>query len=198
MKAERIGMTPKDELKWVLRAVYPTTPLTEGDKLNLLKHDLMLFAMGVDAPVPVQSDRYLNDTLTLLGTMIEQAIAHKRITEIPRPYPPELSWNPETRRYKEDERKESEFFETRVAGRLADLIVSHGHLLKKCDAPEKMKRGRKPKNASEQKPRGKCGKRFVAVKETQLYCSSQCLDRAVAHRKLTKPQKQRVKKRKPK
>jgi len=170
----------------------------QGDKLNLLQHDLMLFALGAAAPVPVQSDTYLNDALNLLRTMIEKAIHRDCLTEIPRPYAPQLSWNNQNRRYQLDERKESEFFETRVAQRLGELIVSHGHLLKQCPAPEKMKRGRKPKNAGEQKPRGVCGKHFVAVKETQLYCSSQCLDRAVAQRKFTKTQKRRVKKRKPK
>src|SRR5437870_4679675 len=122
MKAERIGATAKDELKWALRIVYPSMPLTEGDKLNLLGHDLMLFAVGADVPVPVQSDDYLNDTLRSMKDMIESAIAHQRITQIPRPYSPELVWDADSKRYKMDERKESEFFETRVAGRLGELI----------------------------------------------------------------------------
>lgn len=183
MKSDRIGATPKDELKWVLRVVYATIPRTKGDKLNLLKNDLMLFAMGMIGPVPIQSDRYLDNTLTLLHTMIEKAIALQPITETPRPYSPRLVWDPQTRRYKKDEQKQSEYFETRAAGRLGELILSHGHLLKICKAPEKMKAGRKPKNTVKEKPRGICGKRFLATRETQLYCSSPCLDRALVHKK---------------
>jgi hypothetical protein len=181
----------------VLRLAYPTTPLTEGDKLNLLGHDLMLFAMDAAVSVPVQSDQYLNDTLDLLKRMIEKAVAREQITEIPRPYSPVLSWNQQTGRYRLDERKESEFFETRVAGRLGELILSHGHLLKICKAPAKMKPGRKAKDA-EEKPRGECGNRFLAIKETQLYCSPACLDRALKSRKPLETAKPKMKKKKKK
>ena len=77
-----------------------------------------------------------------------------------------------------------QLFETVIFNRLGELILDYGHLLKRCEAPAKMKPGRKPKDgaSAEEAPSGPCGKKFVAIKETQLYCTSACLDRALTRR----------------
>jgi len=189
MNQERIGTTAREQLKWALRITYRTEPLSEGDKLNLVS-ELALFA-GMDPhAASIRSDRDIAMILTEFRRIFERAVAHQDIDALKRPQAAVSRWDKDTKRYKQYI-SDSEIFETRAIDRLGGLILRFGHLLKACEAPEKMKPGRKAKSETP-RPRGKCGNRFLAVKETQLYCSPACLDRALAARaqkELGKPRK---------
>ena len=131
-------------------------------------------------------------------TIVDNTLTRsQRIGALRRPKAPTIGWNESKRRF-ERRPDESEFFETTVINRLGELILGYGHLLKECAAPAKMKPGRKSKNGAEEAPRGKCGKKFIATKDTQLYYSPACLDRALSHRADEKPRKRTAKQRRAK
>jgi hypothetical protein len=190
----RIAQTPRDQLKWALAMAYRDQPLTENDRLKL-QSEAALFAGFETYEFPAESDNYFQTMAADFRRTIESAIQHKEIVGIPRPRESTLVWDHRTRRYKKIENKADDTFETCAFRRLGELILTHGHLVKRCDAPAKMKPGRKPKNGRNEAARGKCDTPFVAIKETQLYCSPACLDRALTHRN---PPKKNKPKKKPK
>ncbi len=73
-------------------------------------------------------------------------------------------------------------FRNAVLRGVARCMFEAGHLVKECQAPAKMKPGRKGKG--ERKSEGTlCGKLFVARKQTQLYCSGTCMSRTLTRKK---------------
>jgi len=187
MKAERIGTTPREQLKWAIAETYRTTPRTEGDLWNLIR-EAELFAGGNPSSAAyIESDRYIETMLDAFRSLIESAV-HGRELVGRQPRAPRYIRDAATGLYKVDDQKHLDVFETRVINRLTELLFRYGHLIKICQAPEKIKPGRKAKNA-EEKPRGICENRFLAIKKTQLYCSPACLDRALKN----KPEKKQPK-----
>jgi hypothetical protein len=70
---------------------------------------------------------------------------------------------------------------------VARCLFEHGHLLMACQAPAKMKPGRKAAGRAEELD-ATCGRLFVARKQTQRYCSGACLSRIMTRKKRAKAQ----------
>jgi hypothetical protein len=195
MKAERIGTTPSDQLKWIIGLVDRRLPRSEGDWLNL--RDEICLLVGIGLPIPPGApykklEQFLTDLIEAYRSIIDRAVAHEQIGGLPRPSPV-LVWDGE--RYRKQPSFHDVTFLNLAIGHLAQLVETHGHLLKRCEAPAKMRPGRKPKDKSKDEAVGFCGNLFVARKKTQLYCSSACLNRVLTRKKRAKLGK---KKRKPK
>jgi hypothetical protein len=186
MKQERIGITPQDQLRWVIGIVDRRLPRTEADWTNLL-HEIQLF-VNFAFPAPwgtpfTRLERNLKDIVEWFRSTIDAAVERREINTLPRPEAPVLKWDKTTERYREVENVNNENFVYRIQERLGNLIKTHGHLLKRCEAHAKMRPGRKPRHNIENETVGVCGNLFVAKKITQLYCSSACLNRAITRKK---------------
>jgi len=182
----RIGNTLWEQLKWVLDNVDRELPRSDPDWLNLW-FEAHEFAGPADTPdgraeeVQLYIQHNLADMLETFRHMIDFATWRHRITGLPRPPAPELAWDAAAQRYRKEFRDRSESFGTRALGELGELLEAYGHLVKRCQAPARLKPGRKKKGAAAEA--GLCNKRFLATRETQIYCSSACLARTVERKK---------------
>src|SRR5262249_31501336 len=180
MEPERIGGTPRERLKWVLDMVERTLPRSEGDWLNL-REEIRMFvgtsAIHVIDPAtltdPKRFHSFFTELLDNYREMIDRAVGRDRgLTLSTQRMQETLVWDSPAGRFRKESIRHSETFATLALRPLNDLLLTHGHLLKRCEAPAKMRAGRKPRKQTKEEPGGICGNLFVAVKETQLYCSS--------------------------
>jgi len=182
----RVGTTSKARLEWVLRLTErPLEKMLPGDVENL-QFELKLFvsisergAGLLDFPPPTREE--LPKILAGMQTLVE-AVAR-------RPEKGEnrflaqyeigsssqqvfLAWSPSAQRFTEELKVEQASWEDLVMQRVIGLILEHGHLVRECPAP------RKGKGQATV-----CGKRFVANRPRQEYCSSTCRSRATMRAK---------------
>ena len=202
MKPQRIGTTARDQLKWVLRVVERRLPRSEGDEgdwINLEREiqEFAGFAFPGDWGAPfTRLEKNLTDIVQWLHRAVMLAVKRQEIDVLPRPEARRLVWNKLLRRYEQDESRLDDNFVFRIENKLGRLIESHGHLIKQCTAPAKMRPGRRPRNGPITEPVGQCGNLFLASRETEIYCSPACRSRVVSRKKRAKPKGK--KKRKPK
>ena len=193
MKPERIGASPRDQLRWVLRVVerrLPRSEANEGDWLNLEREiqEFAGFPFPGDWGAPLtRLEENLTDIVKWLHSTVMLAVDRREINVLPRPDARRLIWNKSAQRYEQCESRLDDNFVFRIHDKLGRLIESHGHLLKQCTSPAKMRPGRRPKDGPANEPAGECGNLFLASRDTEIYCSPACRSRVVSRRKRARP-----------
>jgi hypothetical protein len=196
MKQEIIGRTPKEQLWWVVNVIERTLPRSEEGWLNL-KDEIRLFVgsptVRVIDPATLTDHKrfqqFFKDLLTAYNDMIDRAVERDRGATLTTPRTQEtLVWDESIGRFRKESIRQREMFVTLAIRRLNDLLLAHGHLLKRCEAPARMRPGRKPDNAPKSENGGVCGNLFVAERQTQVYCSIRCSNRAQTRMKRAKDQ----------
>jgi len=186
LSADRIGRTGKEQLRWVLRVIEtPWLDLTDGDRLNVRSELLLFSRTATPAPVRALHGPWEAYVLEVFRQAVDATVRHVPYEGWPRPHARETVatvWNEATRRIVKQTNHPSEI-DTNAIWHLQELITSHGHLLKACQAPSKKRAGRKAKDAVQVVDGGLCGKWFVADKESGLYCSSACASRTLTRKK---------------
>src|SRR5438309_3485316 len=148
---DRIGSTDKEQLRWVLSVLAKPRPLSEGDRLNL-RSELQLFSRTA-TPASHEPDvpfgAWEDFVLEVFRKAIDATVRHVRFTGWPPPPSPTATvWNQQTHRVVEETDDHKSGIATNARRRLKALLLSHGHLLKLCQAPAKMRAGRKAKDAA--------------------------------------------------
>lgn len=132
--------------------------------------------------------RFIQDCARAFGNLLGAAAKGYPLSS-PKP-PKQSTWavfDEKAHRFIEKEDFRLNTLPTRLMVRLYDLVLQHGHLLAHCEAPEPMKRGRRPRGARKEKPTGKlCGRLFLGKRIGQRYCSAKCANRAAGQRKKAK------------
>ena len=179
---ERIGSTPGGQLSWLVGLVEGRAPQTPEDWGNL-RRELHVFAMhaaGAASLLPA-SDKDLARLLEAFDGVFRRAARRQAIG-----FPSQaraLGWDASKGRYVDTVDPGQDNFRNAALRGLATRLRECGHLLKKCQAPAKLRPGRKPKGNPRPDP-GACGKLFVASKQTQLYCpGGACLSRTLTRKK---------------
>jgi hypothetical protein len=171
--------TPRQRLQWLIDASENRQPATQAETVQLYR-ELRSLA-GPRAPAGVRKftnlKAYCVDALKDCCSLIDSAAARQDKIGLPRPQAASLRWNREVRRYQREVKPDSPTFENYLINAVADLIEEAGQWLKYCEAPVKRRPGRKPSNQSPEETEETCNKLFVAFKENQRFCSSQCLFR---------------------
>jgi hypothetical protein len=189
--------TPRQRLQWLIDAIERRTPATEEQAWKYL-NELWSFA-GHDAPNGVGKFRsakeYLVDALENCRQLVDQAAARQDIITLPRPQSQALRWNKTSRRYDREIKPATTIFENFLIGAVGDLIKECGQWLKHCEAPVRRAPGRKSASQGEQ-VEATCDKLFVAFKETQRFCTLQCLNRTLTRSRREKEKQTRPARRK--
>lgn len=180
---ERIGSTPRGQLSWLVRLVEGRAPQTPEDWGNL-RRELAVFAMhtaGTPSFGLRASDKDPQRLLNDLPDILKKA-ARRQTIGFPLK-PTALGWNANKGRYVETVDPEQDNFRNAVLRGVKLRLREYGHVLKECQAPAKLRPGRKPKGKPKPEP-GVCGRLFVASKQTQLYCpGGACLSRSLTRKK---------------
>jgi hypothetical protein len=179
---KRIGSSPREQLSWLVSLIESRAPQTPEDWGNL-RRELLVFAMhaaGAPSYGLACRDKDEEKLLEAIAEVLELALRRKE-SALPM-QPRKLRWDSSTGRFYEAVDLEQDTFRNAVLRGLSRRLMECGHLLKECQAPAKVKPGRKRKG--EPKPEeAVCGKLFVARKQTQLYCSGACLSRTLTRKK---------------
>lgn len=204
INVERIGNSPRKQLSWLAELVEGRPPQTPEDWGNLHR-ELVMFAMDAagmgsfgasvrDIDLPklspeiVASSKNLREALKkapwgilyAVLEILERAAARQQVS-LP-PQPQVADWNPKKQRYVPRFDSTNPRLRDAVLCGVGTRIFECGHLLKMCQAPAKLRTGRKRMGVSKPE-QGECGKLFVARKRNQLYCSGTCLSRTLTRKK---------------
>jgi len=183
--------TDRESLKWVIEVARPDKLPQNKTEWKFLCYRIFQFARiawpappGI--PTGVKYGRVEKYVLDLFHDTTEQATKRMPIDlpHLGKLTPGLLVWDKKKNNYQEIEDPQQHTVTRRVATRLRFLIKNYGRLIKICKAPAKRPPGRKPKRPrAKAKSVGICSRRFLARKETQLYCSPTCANRVITRRK---------------
>jgi hypothetical protein len=178
---QRIGSTPRDQLSWLVGLVQYRAPQTAEDWGNL-RRELAVFAMHAAGAASLlnATDKDPPKLRDAFADILRRAARRQTIPFLSRPRA--LGWDASKGRYVETVNPEQDNLRNAVLRGLARRLLECGHLLKECQAPARLRPGRKRKGEPTPEP-GVCGRLFVARKRTQLYCSGACLSRTVTRKK---------------
>lgn len=201
---KRIGSTSRDQLAWLIGVLEGPVLQTPEDWVSL-RRGLLVFAMhAAGAPsygltasdidfkpltIPiVTSSKTMREALKKAQWGVMWAVLDmlervaSRQTFVSPQQETRVQWSEGKRRYVSVIDPARDSFRKAIIRGLTKCVFDNGRLVKECQAPGKVKTGRKRKGESEPMP-SVCGKLFVGRKENQLYCSGACLSRTLTRKK---------------